>query len=383
LPWLQGWHSFRKQGEKQPYPNRDWDKARNYVIGLSEIGVPLDRLYKHFVTEVKAITESGWRKLTSDPLDPPKDPPCGSCGGGDKANAKAAPAAIPAPRPTPPPPPPKPNNLEEMYQRNQGGPIGKHAAKLRELASQSDRVIELLAKPASSSIFFLAGQPKELTTYCGPQAALYKFLAQFGKPGQFKVEQDPPANLDQANLLYIDKCQTAPALWELLDKYHNKAARWLAIHGTQKFSEVVKVQDVSQPGLLPALRRFMTERPEWSVVYHSVEGFGLTVLGCQARDKPALPSKLTMAVNFTKALARHAMDGAQKVNPRQLEERLELCTICEHRRDERCSVCGCPIGDKAAWRTQQCPLGKWPTRLSPQPEAELQLQGAAESAGSL
>lgn len=77
------------------------------------------------------------------------------------------------------------------------------------------------------------------------------------------------------------------------------------------------------------------------MVSHSQEGDGLTILSRDNRDKPKLPGKIEMASNFAQAVAKHVADGAAKVDQAILERRLEICTVCDHRNEDRCSVCGC------------------------------------------
>ncbi len=67
-----------------------------------------------------------------------------------------------------------------------------------------------------------------------------------------------------------------------------------------------------------------------------------------------------MAANFAKAVAGHVADGAKKVELDVLERRLEICSLCDQRTDDRCAVCGCYLAEKASWRSSDCPLGKWP-----------------------
>ncbi len=104
----------------------------------------------------------------------------------------------------------------------------------------------------------------------------------------------------------------------------------------------------------------MKDNPEWSVTYHTLANHGLTVISLDERDKPKLPGTIAMAANFTKAVAEHALDGGKNVDADMLESRLETCTLCPHRIDDRCTVCGCFLAEKAAWRSSDCPLGKWP-----------------------
>lgn len=66
----------------------------------------------------------------------------------------------------------------------------------------------------------------------------------------------------------------------------------IVLHDRQSFSE--RGAD-GGPGLLAALRAFLREFPEWSVVYHTPANHGLTVISRDPRDKPALPDRITMA----------------------------------------------------------------------------------------
>ena len=98
---------------------------------------------------------------------------------------------------------------------------------------------------------------------------------------------------------------------------------------------------------------------KWSVISHRQENNGLTIISREERDKPRLPGKIEMAANVAQAVAKHIADGAANVEQSTPERRLEICTVCEHRNDDRCAVCGCYLAEKVAWRTSECPLGKW------------------------
>ena len=163
-------------------------------------------------------------------------------------------------------------------------------------------------------------------------------------------------HIDPCDLLFIDTRHTADQLTNEFHRHASKVRRWIVLHDTQIFGE--RGED-GGPGLLPAVRRFLNENPEWSVVHHTQTNHGLTVLSRDPRDKPVLPSTITMAANFTKSLAAHVADGLQKVEAPELRHRLEICTLCDQRNDDRCSVCGCYLAEKASWRSSECPLGKW------------------------
>lgn len=88
VPGLRWIHRFyRPHGV--PYPLTQWHKVRNYVLEHLELGLPLDRIYRHFVLGDPEIPPNGepamgplnrmsqraWDYLVADPvnhLDPPK-----------------------------------------------------------------------------------------------------------------------------------------------------------------------------------------------------------------------------------------------------------------------------------------------------------------------
>lgn len=80
--------------------------------------------------------------------------------------------------------------------------------------------------------------------------------------------------------------------------------------------------------------------------------------------EPVLPPLGRQAVNFITAQIRHVADGRVKATPEVLAARLAVCDACPALRvsDRRCSAqgCGCPVDIKATYRSEGCPLGKWP-----------------------
>ena len=55
--------------------------------------------------------------------------------------------------------------------------------------------------------------------------------------------------------------------------------------------------------------------------------------------------------------------------PEEKELRLEQCSPCEHRKGNRCNLCGCFINYKAKLKNSECPLGKW-SGLVPEPSVD-------------
>ncbi|MCA9035744.1 MAG: hypothetical protein KDA91_11475, partial [Planctomycetaceae bacterium] len=340
LPFLRWVHRFgRPNGVK--YPLTRWNKVRNYVLGHQELGLPLDRVQEHFVTS-GLLPEAEWEVLLADPEQaspPPQPSSCGGCGN--------------------PPAAAETRTLDELFTEAATTPsdLNEHCEKLKELAAQCEHVTDFGSRPHVSTVALLAGQPQRLVSYAVDDR-FAKVLVE--RQGQTAFEARPGDSLsveiDETDLLFIDTKHTAGQLQAELDRHASRVRRWIVRHDTQIFGEQ---GEGGGPGLLPALRRFLREHPEWSVVYHTQANHGLTVISRGSRDKPKLPSRITMATNFAKAVAAHVADGAQQSDRETLEARLEVCTLCEHRREDRCTVCGCYLAEKAAWRSSECPLGKW------------------------
>jgi len=77
------------------------------------------------------------------------------------------------------------------------------------------------------------------------------------------------------------------------------------------------------------------------------------------------PSIFTRIKNFLKALWSHLTTGAKRTSLEERQNRLAICTDCEHYDGVACTQCGCPITrhqqfvSKLDWKEQSCPVGKW------------------------
>jgi hypothetical protein len=72
-----------------------------------------------------------------------------------------------------------------------------------------------------------------------------------------------------------------------------------------------------------------------------------------------MPSVFKQAKNFATSAARHIADGGQNVPENLKRARLEICSGCDKLSGDRCSECGCMVSMKAAWASEECPIGKW------------------------
>lgn len=357
LPFMRWLHRFGRPGGV-PYPLTQWNKVRNYVLALNELDIPLDRVYSHFVKGIGEpvpdgsppghpnvkMTQSDWDYLIEDPVAhvmPKPVPPsakqgCGSCD-------------IPAA-----------DNLDAMYLRASGtvSDINEHVPKLRELAEKVDHVTEFGTRNGVSTVALLSGQPETLLTYDRSAATQPGALEEHaGKTDTRAVRENAlEVDIEETDLLFIDTRHTEAQLTAELGKHAGSVRRFIALHDTEIYGEH---GEDGGPGLLPAMRKFLKVNQEWSVIYHARNNHGFTVLGRLPEDKPKLPSLIKMAGNFAKAIAAHVADGASKASPESLTSRLEVCSLCDQRNVNNCSICGCNVAAKAALFTSECPIGKW------------------------
>ncbi len=79
------------------------------------------------------------------------------------------------------------------------------------------------------------------------------------------------------------------------------------------------------------------------------------------------PSLAERTWNFTQAITGFVADGCTMVSREQYQERLTVCDWCEQREGNFCLACGCLLSAKAAMRSEECPLGRWPQSPSVSP----------------
>lgn len=292
---LRWWHEGFSRPAASRYPNNEIDKARNYIIGLTELGIPLDRAREHFVSS--GFSAQTWDQLVADP-----DKACVTCGGAQTLPA-THPLTITSATMNPQPAPAR-------------GQVGRPAA-------WGKRLTELNPLPVSFGISD-AGKMYAWMTANGPKAS--RHLAVHGV--------------------------------ELHGEYQNEAANKAAgLNNTAL-------------GIMPAVRRYLTEHQEWSVIeYHDQDG-GLLVLSNNDEDKPKIePGAATQAVSFLGSKFRHLLGGRHYLPLPMAEKRLDVCLTCTLRAaGMRCSKCSChlierPNGDpgKVFHPHDSCPVGKWLT----------------------
>lgn len=80
-------------------------------------------------------------------------------------------------------------------------------------------------------------------------------------------------------------------------------------------------------------------------------------------QQPVRPGLAQRAINFGKAVVRHAVDRGRQVSDSDYESRLTVCRSCSLCDLEKmvCNHpgCGCFLNIKARWHSEKCPIDKW------------------------
>jgi hypothetical protein len=385
LPKLRWDHRFRAGGVMQTsnsYPARVWHKVRNYVIGHAELGLPLERLRRHFVDgvnedgtpwapgerEVNSVSASQWVALTKDPHNPPeqdpgvpgKDPGCGTCG--QQAGAVTI------------------KTIDEWYERARsiGSDINEHCPTLREYAARCKHVTEFGMRYGVSTVALLAAQPDKFTTYDLNRPNEVEVLDKMkGRTDfRFHLGSSLTVDIEETDMLFIDTRHTYEHCYAELARHAGKVRKYIAFHDTEIYGE--RGEDGS-PGIRVAIRRFILEHPEWHTIKHWTNNYGFTIISRLEEDKPpALPSIWKMGVNYARSEMKDLANGRARVPLEVKEARHAICTsnggVCPlaQRRidDDRCAGCGCYLTDQPGSRPEEktgktwrpldsCPFQLW------------------------
>ena len=289
LPFMQWWHRFARPGNV-PYPLTIDDKIRNYVLGLQELGLPLDRCRKHFV-DSGAFPANRWDKLVADPVA--YAPRAGS------AQHQGQSAQQPAQhtgtgRPLPPPG----LSLNEGFDWFKANAHYDLHELLDDLKTWGQKVaygtITDFANRRESGLAFLAAQPKYLYIYSQEPDPLYDRLREWqaqpvnemsitvGQPNLMELTIEP------TDLLFIDPpLHTGDYLAAVLSRHEPQISRFIIVRATGIYGVNGEGPTGAGNGLLLGLKQFIAKHPAWFVLAHIEKQFGYTVLGKLPDDKPA------------------------------------------------------------------------------------------------
>lgn len=394
LPALRWVHRFHNSKRPTAYPNMWQDRVRNYILEFIELGRDVQEVKDHFTVEKPVMTPEQFDALHEE------------C---RRAIAERGTPHPPTTTPEPPPWPTEPNGTTSWpttaepkadsgcgcrkprvhFQRVDDWIQFEHARStlgasilktLGEYAAECPVIVDCNATSATAAAC-LATRPtryvavgQEDPRWWWPQAVAVR-----GDTEMIYLKADPRmVRYPECDCLVISGIDRADDLLRIL-RLHSPRRRAIVIGTEPEGRSAESSADGSGPGLLPGLRLWVRQNPQWLVVRHLADGQGVTVLSAVPADRPHVPGAWRMVTSFAKAVAQHVASGIQYVTREALEERLNICALCDRRTigddgRERCSVCGCYLtggvagaGGKAEWASQECPLGKWP---APQSQAE-------------
>ena len=378
VPGMTWWHDFGRK--TTPYPAPLWHFARNYFLNFTALNLDLEPLRKHYLEEI-GFPLPDWEQIVAGKQWPDPDPRIQS--GYSPVDPTVPPLAVTAVAATPDEcgtcgdqlQKMKTETLADVYERECKTPsdINEHLPTLVALVTGLDApvVIEMGTRYAQSTTALLHAHPKVLYTYDLKPSAQAEELKRFAGNTDYQVFQgnSETVEIGACDVLFLDTDpHTADRVYKELTQHAEKVRAYIVFHDTEIFGEWYG----GELGVLPAVRRFLKENPEWVVKAHYRNNNGLTVISKRPEDRKELPSKLSMAWNFVKATAKHQLQGGSYLPLEMAEERLKECWTCDQRVGSQCSKCGCYLDKipddapvkagepgKAFYPAEACPLGKW------------------------
>ena len=274
LPFLKWNHRFGRAGGA-PYPIPLAAKIRNYVLWADELNISKDRIYTHFVKSGQ-FSQAEWEKLINDPTNYP----------------------INLVRPE------RQNNvatLDALFAdvARESKDLNVHCETVRDIASKVNNVTAFV-KRADWEVALAAGFPKRLIVYQAQESPLIQATHKAAEAQRAKdskridvydthhngAEIDPmKVDIEETDLLVIDRENSAEYLYSVLNKHANKTKRDIIIRGTESFGEKAEF-DHTKPGLWVAMREFLSNNKEWFIAQHWSAYYGMTLLARDPEPRP-------------------------------------------------------------------------------------------------
>lgn len=350
LPFLRWYHRF---GGPKTYTLTMNDKVRNYVISHLELGLPLDRIYNHFVKEA-GLPESQWEPIINDPYNfrvvetrtlPEHQQPkqkqkkggCRSCG---KKAVSRNPHTVTAFKDGEE----RQLKLDGLYDLFSNSDLiaSQLMSVVKEECTGKDEILLIGTGDEKNMCHLLlaavAARPKRVRFYDTRQQILLDNIRKVRESVHIEplTEAPTPQQIADADLTVV---------WQPYAKMRDVPANnvELLIAGFGPHPD-------------PHLHDLLRNDPKWIVLSGGLHHVRLTD---DQSQKKALPPLSEQVKNFAATIGTSLLSGHQKVSEPVLEERLRICDTCPSRAGDKCSECGCPLAKKAALVTSFCPAYKW------------------------
>ena len=297
LPFMRWLHRFGRVSV--PYALPWYDKARNYVIGHTELGLSLDPVHKAFVEGGK-LPQDQWGMLVDNPANPPLTP-------GTAVPAKAAGTVIRSEegrvewRSNM-------NSLQEWLEAaaNANHPYKPQQATLLKYLEGAEHVTEMGGRRRYSTVLILGSKPKHYLLIDPSPGPEMPELARFALPNtQVNVLPTRSEKVDHStwlnacvgsdkktDVLFLDTSHNGIQLTGEFLLYAPRVRRRIILPNTATHGSH---GEGASEGMVPAIRRLVkgelpvAKEDEWFIAAHEPTGFGMTVLSRDPADRPKRP----------------------------------------------------------------------------------------------
>lgn len=270
--------------EGAPYPIALWKKVRNNVLWYNLIKLPLDPIRREFVTN-GMMREEEWERLIADPV----------------AYTENAAASAPAQyRNSGLPLPPKPADgvmsIESLIEWTAGTPrdLNEHVPFIAQMASQCRSVAEFSGRRESAIALLSCVGP--IWSYNDEADDLLMALA------KQLVKDTPTAGItrtlnltpiginrslvqvlpEPVDMLFLDTEHNGERATAELNLHAKNVKRYIVFHDTELYGQ----SGDNGSGMAAALEEWVEQNPEWFVMHHTSQQYGLTVLGRNPAERP-------------------------------------------------------------------------------------------------
>jgi len=162
--------------------------------------------------------------------------------------------------------------------------INEHLETLKKYSEECETVIELGTGQTVSTWAFLAAKPKKFITVdiMHPSERGIDFDQIINEANnlnidfEFILSDSRTIDLPEHDLLFIDTMHNYDVLKEELSKHHNKVKKYIIFHDTISFGN--KDEFGNGIGIVPAIKDFLKNNPEWKEKETYTNNNGLSIL---------------------------------------------------------------------------------------------------------
>ena len=172
--------------------------------------------------------------------------------------------------------------LFETYSRSTDTDISEHLTTLRRYADVCEHVTEMGVRHGISTVAFLSSAAKAVVSYDireEPEVAMLRELCrQAERDWVFHLEDSRQCTIAETDLLFIDTYHYYEHLRTELDRHGASARKFIVMHDTEIYKYRSTEDRDDQRGLMTAIEEFLTSNPEWFMLEHFTNQYGLTIL---------------------------------------------------------------------------------------------------------